>query len=230
MIISHKHKFIFIKTSKTAGTSIEVLLSRLCSSEDIVTPIYPAITGHIPRNYTGFFNPLIDIALLVKGENSKVKNKNLISSLLRRQKFYNHIPAVLVKNRVSKHVWDSYYKFCFDRNPFSRAVSHFNMLKGRGMVEQFSDFIYSDMTKNNIDYYTDLGGSLMVDKVYKYENLELELENIFDKLEIDIGEIELGKYKKGDDKIDYQSYYDEGTKKIVRNKFQKELDLHGYIF
>ncbi len=39
MIISHKHKFIFIKTRKTAGTSIEIFLSQFCGKNDILTPI-----------------------------------------------------------------------------------------------------------------------------------------------------------------------------------------------
>lgn len=39
MIISHKHKFIFIKTKKTAGTSIEIALSSICDADDIITRI-----------------------------------------------------------------------------------------------------------------------------------------------------------------------------------------------
>ena len=39
MIISHEHKFIFLKTKKTAGTSIELALSQLCGPGDIITPL-----------------------------------------------------------------------------------------------------------------------------------------------------------------------------------------------
>ena len=38
MIVSHKYKFIFIKTRKTAGTSIEYNLSKYLGKEDIITP------------------------------------------------------------------------------------------------------------------------------------------------------------------------------------------------
>ena len=63
MIISHKYRFIFVKTLKTAGTSIEVFLSRYCGSDDVVTPILPHVEPHVARNHEGFFNhmPAADI-------------------------------------------------------------------------------------------------------------------------------------------------------------------------
>ena len=39
MIISHKHKFIFIKPIKVGGTSIEIALAKHCGVDDIITPI-----------------------------------------------------------------------------------------------------------------------------------------------------------------------------------------------
>lgn len=41
MIISHKYRYIFLKTNKTAGTSVEIALSRFCGPDDIITPITP---------------------------------------------------------------------------------------------------------------------------------------------------------------------------------------------
>ena len=39
MIVSHAHKFIFIKTKKTAGTSLEIALSKYCGAEDVLAPL-----------------------------------------------------------------------------------------------------------------------------------------------------------------------------------------------
>ena len=39
MILSHKYKYIFIKSFKTASTSLEIALSKFCGTKDIITPI-----------------------------------------------------------------------------------------------------------------------------------------------------------------------------------------------
>jgi hypothetical protein len=39
MILSHTRKFIFIKTRKVSGTSMEISLSQFCGEGDIITPI-----------------------------------------------------------------------------------------------------------------------------------------------------------------------------------------------
>lgn len=57
MIASFLQGFVFIKTRKTGGTSVEIVLSSWCGPDDIVTPIEPedelirARYGGSPRNY-----------------------------------------------------------------------------------------------------------------------------------------------------------------------------------
>jgi hypothetical protein len=36
VIVSHRHRFIFIKTTKTAGTSVEMFLRQFCGPVDLV--------------------------------------------------------------------------------------------------------------------------------------------------------------------------------------------------
>jgi len=126
MILSHKYKFIFIKTAKTAGTSIEVFLSKHCGAKDIVTPIAPTVEGHQPRNYGGFINPVPEI-LERPGKLFSVLRHAITS----RGKFYNHMPAREIRNRVPADVWNSYFKFCVERNPWDKVLSHYHMHAAR---------------------------------------------------------------------------------------------------
>ena len=69
MIISHKHKFIFIKTRKTAGTTIEYNLSKYLGSEDIIAPSeqvnYLAQNYIHPTRLSSFFEVLNSSLLIL---------------------------------------------------------------------------------------------------------------------------------------------------------------------
>ena len=45
MILSHEHKFIYIKTYKTGPTSIEAALSSVCGPKDVITQASEELRG-----------------------------------------------------------------------------------------------------------------------------------------------------------------------------------------
>lgn len=175
MIISHKYKFIFIKTKKTAGTSVELALSRLCGDQDIITPVGPAdekirkdlgIRG--PQNY---HVPL-----------SSYKPADwIIYTFRNRKKFNAHMAAKKIKSIVGENIWNDYYKFCFVRNPWDRVLSLYYFHNKVPPRISISEYINSGAPftpkKNNALLYM-IDGSIAVDKICYYENLNEELDGI----------------------------------------------------
>jgi hypothetical protein len=154
MIISHQYKFIFIKTNKTAGTSVEVALSKYCNNDDIVTPISDKdekIRSELgyqgPQNYTASFGEygLLDYVKFL---------------FLRKQKmnFYNHMSASEIKRLVGDNIWHSYYKFCIERNPCDRLISHYYWVNRKDKKPSFSEYLSSQkpqiLKQRGIGLYT----------------------------------------------------------------------------
>ncbi len=228
MIISHKYKFIFIKTLKTGGTSLEVFLSQCCGDEDIVTPIQPHVKPHRERNHKGFWNPVPEI-IEKRGHGLNETWRDLFG----RNRFYNHIPARIIRARVSSHIWNSYFKFCVDRNPWDKTLSHYHMLnkwaKGRLSLD---DYLAKGVFALNYPLYADSEGELIVDRVIKYESLNEELAQLFEKLNIPFSG-ELGVRAKSGYRTDrrpYQEVFSEEQRKKVEEVFAKEMALLGYQF
>jgi hypothetical protein len=229
MIISHKYKFIFIKTTKTAGTSIEVFLSQHCGPDDVLTPIRPPVAPHVARNYMGLWNPLPEIV----SDYGLKRFRSILTRFLKRRKFYNHIPARTVKQLVSPEVWNNYFKFCVERNPWDKTLSHYHMVKDRsGGNLTFDQYLQKGRFSVNYPIYCDGRGGLLVDKVVKYESLMDELGAIFGKLGIpfdgSLGVKAKSEHRK--DRTPYQQIYTERQKEIVAKAFRIEIEMHGYKF
>jgi hypothetical protein len=229
MILSHKHKFIFIKTAKTAGTSIEVFLSRHCGPKDTVTPIAPPVEGHQPRNYEGFINPIPEIL-----ERPGKLFSALRHAITSREKFYRHMPACEVRKRVPGRVWNSYFKFCVERNPWDKVLSHYYMHAAReGGSLLLDEYLARGRFPLNDFRYTDRSGSkIIVDRVLRYENLLAELGEVFSQLGIPFDGT-LGVAAKSEYRTDcrpYQEVFNDDQRKIVEEAFAREIELHGYRF
>ena len=228
MIISHKYKFIFIKTEKTAGTSIEVFLSEQSGASDVVTPIRPHLEPHVAQNYKGVWNPLPELI-----ENKGIGTRKVIRQLLNRKKYFNHIHARTIKSRTSSRIWNDYFKFCIERNPWDKTLSHYHMIKDRsGESMTFEDYIKNGKFRINYPKYTDQAGNLLVDEVIKYESLSDELARIFDELGIPFkGFLDVrakSEYRK--DRRAYQEFYSSDQADVIAKAFAKEIQMHGYSF
>ena len=229
MIISHKYKFIFIKTAKTGGTSIEVFLSRRCGPMDIVTPITPSIEGHQSRNYQGFINPIPEIL-----ERPGKFLSALRHTITSREKFYRHMPASVVQKRVPGRIWNSYFKFCVERNPWDKVLSHYHMHNAReGGSLSLDEYLERGRFPINYFRYTDDSGTkIIVDRVLRYENLLADLSEVFSQLNVPF-EGTLGIRAKSEyrtDRTPYQLVFNDQQQKIVAKAFAREIELHGYRF
>ena len=218
MIISHKHKFIFLKTRKTAGSSIQVALSTICdNTKDIITGSNIK-DGVLDESYSAGWN---------------------------MDKFFTnhpHPPIADVRSFVPEDSWNSYFKFAFVRNPFDIIVSRYHWdVKGKGSqstsVTGFREWLPSYCNPNGTYWqdeqwrYITLGDGIAVDYVGQYESLNDEYEKIVtDHLGItDVPT--LGFQKSGyRDKTHYSEYYDDASIELVYRYFAKDLALFNYTF
>ncbi len=230
MILSHKHKFIFIKTNKTAGTSIEIALSRFCGEDDIITPIAPE--DEITRRQLGCRGPQHYRAPL--GEYGWRDYRDLAFRRRTKRRYYNHMTSVEVRQLVGEQVWNSYYKFCFERNPFDRLVSLYYWRNRSEPRPSISTFLQSGfpviLKKYGYNSYT-MDGRVVVDKVCRFEQLQAELESIRRRLGIPAAlELPHAKSSYRKDRRSYRELLTDREKEEIGRMFRSEIELFNYEY
>jgi hypothetical protein len=203
MIVSHRHKFVFIKTRKTAGTSIEVFLSQFCGPEDIITPIEPRVEPHAPRNHEGFYNHI---------------PASEVQSRIGKGPWEDYFTFCVERNPWDKTL--SYYHF----------VANYRLKRELSFDEYLAT---GDFCVDHPRYtLPDRSDTLMVDRVLKYENLQRELAEVFGALGIPYSG-SLGVNAKSEfrtDKRPYREVYTPAQARQVAATFAREIDLFGYSF
>lgn len=230
MIISHSHQFIFIKSEKTAGTSVEAVLSEHCKDNDIVVPINDFRHN---RNEKGEF---IHRAMNADDEYRKIGQ---------------HVDAMTIRRKVPPEVWKNYYKFSITRNPWDRTISDFFWKRRQDAAikprkryyhylgvpfnelaqikKLFTAFIKSEDFVNNDRFYI-IDDGLCVDFVIRYENLLEDITEVCTKLglpPLNLPQLKTGFRQK---RHHYSAYFDPESEAIVAEKHKNDIRLFGYEF
>lgn len=207
MIISFAHRFVFIKTIKTAGSSIEVALSQGCEPEAIVTPLYPPEPAHQPRNFA---------ALGLEPHSPAEAIRARIGARLW---------DCLAKITVERNPWDKMVSWY----GWQRHLA--------GLDCDFPGFIARCVERGRWPYlfpasaelYT-VEGEICVERIIRFEHLAEDFTTAFSAFgfaPIALPHAKIGHRPSGGD---YRAFYDKPTIDHVARRYAREIGLFDYEF
>jgi hypothetical protein len=223
MIVSYSRNFIFIKTKKTAGSTVEAILATACVGTDIVTypsDIFigtdPATLGTAP----GRDRPED------RGREDKRSGKN-------PDDFFNHMSARQAHARVDRHFWDSALKLTVERHPYEKAVS-FAYFTARRKCKTAADFpAHLDRVVRGGDFdgfkRWSIDGKVAVDEFVRQESLQEDLGRMGMRLGIAIpAELPRLKSRTRTDPRPAREILSREQKDIVFARCRREFEILGY--
>jgi hypothetical protein len=220
MLISHLHRFIYMKTLKTGGTSVEIYFERYCT------------------------DPAKEFQALHERD-SETSKWGVIGARGDRfvpgRTWYNHMPAGRVRALIGPELWNSYYKFCVVRNPYDKIVSHFwhglppekrLHLASADFDEvrrQFQQWLTTADHPMDRTTFT-ISGLPVMNRYVRYEDLHAGLEDVCKNLGLPWEPSLLGRFK-SDKRLrnePYAKYYDRSSADLVGSLYQWEMQYFHY--
>ena len=159
------------------------------------------------------------------------------------------MPLWLIKERLlpfseklKVDIFKNFFKFAVIRNPYDVVVSSYkwNNNIANPLRNNFTfDEIINELKTNKYSTFrlfnwnrisTKDTKDLLCDSVLSFENLNAELNNVFNFLKIPFsGHLKIFS-KVNNNKKKYNEYYSSSSKKIVKDLFKKEIEYFNYKF
>lgn len=248
MIVSYRHKFIFVHSRKTGGNSIKLFLQPHLGPFDI------SVGGHIERIEAGtrpnlrYWISLLHpkarkkyLRLRRKGySNAHCLNeasKERLKTLLGRETAH---PTAAQLEQLFPKEWNSFFKFCFVRNPYERVVSDYlyksRNKKNPGSFNEYLQAIHTMFINGNIErrffdnwpLYT-IEDKISVDMICRYENFEHDFKAACETIGIKPPTV-LPHVNTSQSQYNYRTFYGQQEKELVKQIFNDEIEYFGYNF
>ena len=143
------------------------------------------------------------------------------------------------KARAFRHqhpdFWSSRLRFAVIRNPWDRVVSGWRyvsnkplktVLKNMPKPENFH--AWHHLARPQADFILDDSGRLLPNYLIRFENLESELDILWQKLQLPA--LSLYHHNQGTRETDYRLYFDAETRDWVARVFEQDIETLGYKF
>ena len=209
MIISFKHKFIYVKNRKVGGTSLEKYLI-----DKLIDPSIDVHTGSKIDNY----------------QSNKIKMTD-------GQEVSGHISIIDISRILKKNLenlMSEFFIFSIERNPFDKVVSSYHFHK---KDEDFLDFIKNTKFLPK-DWNKYALNNNIIGRVYLYEEFEKLFDSLNVILSLNKNNLlNFSEFKYYNLKSNfrpkdtpYQNYYCDESKKFVESYFKQEIERFNYAF
>lgn len=218
MLISYKHRFLFVHIAKTGGTSIRKAL----------------------RPYRWGWPYSVPLALC-SAMSQMTRPRHVLGI-----KFPRHAKAIAAREMLPTDFYDSLFKFTVVRNPWDLQVSSYHHLRRehpqlmrdipdfRTFLERKFDpdrpynFLLDISQERQWEYICDLEGRQIVDFVARYENLAEDFERIC--AGIGIAKPQLPHERKASARSAFHNYYDTESRELVARHYATDIQSLGYTF
>lgn len=162
----------------------------------------------------------------------------------------NYIHRPIALRELEKWVpVDRFFKFCFLRNPWDKAVSQYfqarkpNNLQDTGRYLEYlsaNQLDFPEWIKNitehmpskhlewsGIEMASDARGNVKADFIGRFERLQEDFDKLCDMLAFP--RRELGHQNKTE-RAAYTEYYDDESRSLVARIYEKDIEYFGYVF
>lgn len=224
-LVSNTHEFVYLKTTKTAGTSVEMALEPYCAPPNHVPTEHSAelISEFGVVGYRGFYKP---------PSNPRWK-------FWAPHPWIHHMHANRVRHNLGAKRFDRFTKIAAVRNPYDRLVSLFFWLrrkqepKNQSFDEIREDFRAFAMTnKWGTDFkMVSINKKPVVDEYIRFESISDDLMRLVSKIKLDPNLLNLPHTKSQASvrkKRAVAEYYDEDIAHHVRNRMAWVFDRFDY--
>lgn len=240
MIISHRYRFIFLKTTRVAGTSVEAAISQFLQPGDIWTSVGSDTKGHhrapegsgykIPLEWREQYWWLRRIGWNIRPIRHKILQRKLAQ--YSGTDYWPHIQARHVRATLPAKIWNSYYKVSIERNPWDWLASYYYYRYSKDEDRPAFDGVARKIVRRrqNREIYM-IDGEIAVDKIMKFESLASDFREFLEKVgaptTIVLPETNASKRRDG---RDYRRLYDDTLRDLVATTHQPEIAYCGYTF
>jgi hypothetical protein len=223
VLVSHPAKFIYMKTHKTGGTTVEMYFERFCVPEG----------AHVGSEAVA--ETVSEVGVVGSRRTGKRPGDT----------WRNHIPAARVRELLGAETWARYLKFAAVRNPFAAVLSHYfwknaasypedgaGFERARRKFERFvkGSWLHRRRWSSNLDI-VGIDGVPQMDMLVRLEHLAADVQAVCERLGLPWNPDWLAHTNKpggAPPAYPLRDFYTEETEAIVRREFDWVFSRHDY--